>query len=255
VNQTVATSRGFLTNHNNGPLVTRGANICLYQLRGASQGEDIYLDVDAFLDGRGEGTKAFHHRLERVGLQESSPQNNFRRIIACRIPRGNFCNHTINYTTEQHCRIDLALALFVLNSSFADWYFRLGSTNAHVSHYQLTNLPCPRFGEGQGSADEALCAAIDALIETRNFAAIEAECLALAAANVSSPTLERVIVSLVRFIEAEERRRGAIARSERSRLAEDAEKCQAVLDKLMLVLLGLGSDKHEYIRTRVSEML
>jgi hypothetical protein len=59
----------------------------------------------------------------------------------------------------------------------------------------------------------------------------------------------------VAFIEAEEGRRGAIARAERSRLAEDAEECQTVLDKLMLVLLGLGSDKHEYIKTRLSEML
>ena len=149
VNQTVATSKGFLTDREHGPLVTRGANICLYQLRDASQGEDIFLDVNAFLEGKGEDTKAFHHRLERVGLQESSPQNNFRRIIACRIPSGQFCNHTINYTTEQHCTVDRALLLFVLNSSFADWYFRLGSTNAHVSHYQLTNIPCPRFGESR----------------------------------------------------------------------------------------------------------
>jgi hypothetical protein len=83
VNQTIATARGFLTDQKHGPLVTRGANICLYQLRGASQGEDIYLNVGAFLRGKSETTKAFHHRLERVGLQESSPQNNFRRIISC----------------------------------------------------------------------------------------------------------------------------------------------------------------------------
>jgi hypothetical protein len=140
VNQTVATSRGFLTGRNHGPLVTRGANISMYQLREASQGEDIYLDVTAFLDGRDEDTKAFHHRFERLGVQESSPQNNFRRIIACRIPRGQFCNHKINYTTSHHSRLPLEIVLFVLNSSFSDWYFRLGSTNAAVSHYQLTNL-------------------------------------------------------------------------------------------------------------------
>jgi hypothetical protein len=165
VNQTIATAKGFLTDQRHGPLITRGANICLYQLREASQGEDIYLDVNAFLEGKGVNTKAFHYRIERVGLQESSPQNNFRRIIACRIPTRHFCNHTINYTTKDDCEIDLALALFVLNSSFADWYFRLGSTNAHVSHYQLTNLPCPRFGSVRGETDEDCCKKIEALIE------------------------------------------------------------------------------------------
>jgi hypothetical protein len=59
----------------------------------------------------------------------------------------------------------------------------------------------------------------------------------------------------VKFIEKEEHRRGEIARTERSHLAEDAEKCQTVLDKLMLALLGLGDGKHEYIRRRLKEML
>ena len=140
VNQTVVTAKGFLTGPERGHLVTRGANISLYQLRKASQGQDIYINVDAFLGGRGVETKAYHHQFERVGLQESSAQNNFRRIIACRIPKGCFCNHKINYTTEKHTQIPLELVLFVLNSSFADWYFRLGSTNAAVSHYQLLNI-------------------------------------------------------------------------------------------------------------------
>jgi type I restriction-modification system DNA methylase subunit len=255
VNQTIATAKGFLTDHKHGPLITRGANICLYQLRGASQGEDIYLDVNAFLKGKDENTKAFHHRMERVGLQESSPQNNFRRIIACRIAKGNFCNHTINYTTKVDCEIDLALAMFVLNSSFADWYFRLGSTNAHVSHYQLTNLPCPRFGQQAGNLDKAHCKQLDTLMKHGDFDAIEKKCLSLAATEGCSPTVEHVIATLVKFIEREEHRRGEIARTERSHLAEAAERCQVVLDKLMLDLLGLGNGKHEYIRQRLKEML
>ena len=84
---------------------------------------------------------------------------------------------------------------------------------------------------------------------------IEEECIRLAVAEGCSTAVERVIVSLVKFIEREEKRRGQIARTERSHLAEDAEKCQAVLDKVMLVLLGLGDDKHDYIRTRLTEML
>ena len=153
VNQTVVTAKGFLTEPQRGHLVTRGANISLYQLREASQGQNIYLDVDAFLNGRGEETKAFHYRFERVGLQESSPQNNFRRIIACRIPQGCFCNHKINYTTEKHSQVPLEFLLFVLNSTFADWYFRLGSTNAAVSHYQLLRRPQFSWTRIKGESD------------------------------------------------------------------------------------------------------
>jgi len=48
----------------------------------------------------------------------------------------------------------------------------LGSTNAAVSHYQLTNIPCPRFGEGSAKVDEAFCKKIDSLIAARKFEAI-----------------------------------------------------------------------------------
>lgn len=255
VNQTIATAKGFLTDKEHGPLITRGANICLYQLRRASQGEDIHLDVEAFLRGKRETTKAFHHRLERVGLQESSPQNNFRRIIACRIPRTNFCNHTINYTTEAACTIDLALILFILNSSFAEWYFRLGSTNAHVSHYQLANLPCPRFERCDSEIDHRREQAVAILLRDKEFALLEKECLEAAASGKCNATMQHIIINLVNFIEQEELQRGDIARMQRSRLAENATRCQVILDKIMLVLLGIGEGKYEYIRGRLREML
>src|SRR5439155_21722003 len=156
---------------------------------------------------------------------------------------------------SHHAKIPLELVLFVLNSGFADRYFRLGSSNAAVSHYQLTNIPCPRFGGGRQRSKALSAKKIDSLIEARKFPVIEEECIRLAVAEGCSTAVERVIVSLVKFIEREEKRRGQIARTERSHLAEDAEKCQAVLDKVMLVLLGLGDDKHDYIRARLAEML
>ncbi len=81
------------------------------------------------------------------------------------------------------------------------------------------------------------------------------ECHGIAVQEGCSPTMERALESLVRFIEREEAARGRIARSERSRLAEDAEQCQVVLDKMMLILLGLGEGKHNYLRARLKEML
>ena len=255
VNQTVVTAKGFLTEPQRGHLVTRGANISLYQLREASQGQNIYLDVDAFLNGRGEETKAFHYRFERVGLQESSPQNNFRRIIACRIPQGCFCNHKINYTTEKHSQVPLEFLLFVLNSTFADWYFRLGSTNAAVSHYQLLNIPCPRFSSEYTAGDQKTLDRLEVQLKALDFAAIAKMSLALAEKQGCAPTLDAVIVRLVRFIEVEEDRRGQVARSARSALSENAESCQVILNKLMLALLGLRADRHEYIEARLKQML
>jgi hypothetical protein len=255
VNQTVAGAKGLLTDRGQGTLVTRGANISLYQLREASQGEDIFLNVKAFMDGKKADTKAFHHRFERIGLQESSPQNNFRRIIACRIPKGRFCNHKINYTTSDNSKIPLELVLFVLNSSFADWYFRLGSTNAAISHYQLTNIPSPCFSQRSDKPDQKCCKDLDTLMNARDFDAVEEKCLALTAGERCSPTVEHFIGALVTFIEREEERRGEIARTARSHMARDSERCQVILDKMMLALLGVGVLKHEYIRQRLKEML
>ncbi|MDE0554057.1 MAG: hypothetical protein OXI24_07585, partial [Candidatus Poribacteria bacterium] len=251
----VASAKGFLTDPENGSLVMRGANVSRYQLREASQGQAIYLNVDAFLDRRGEETKAFHHRLERVGLQESSAQNNFRRLIACRIPRGYFCNHKINYTTEKHSRIPLELVLFILNSTFADWYFRLGSTNAAVSHYQLLNIPCPRLSSNSAPVNQGTLNRLKAQLEELDFAAIEKVSLALASRDGCSPTLTSIIVRLVHYIEREEEQRGHIARTARSRLSDHAEACQAILNKTILALLGLGAEKHEYIEARLKRML
>lgn len=255
VNQTVATAAGFLTDSRHGQLVIRGAGICRYQLREASQGEEIYLNVAAFLKGKGPDTKAFHHLDERVGLQESSPQNNFRRVIACRIPKGNFCNHKINYTTEHHAKIPLELVLFVLNSSFTDWYFRLGSTNAAVSHYQLNNLPCPRFGESTKVFNAKAHASMASLLAKGDFAALEHDVLELSGTEGSSPTVEKIIVDIVKFIEEKELQRGDISRTARSKLSDEGQVCQSVLDKLMLGLMGLDTGKAQYIDKRLSVML
>lgn len=144
VNQTTDSRRNLVsTDSNAGPRVVRGANICLYAVREASQGEDIFLRQKEFLRAKMGSEKAHHHLQRRVGWQESSPQNNFRRVIAAPIPAGHFCNHKINYLTEGDSDVDLDLLLAILNSAVTDWFFRLSSTNAAVSHYQIKLLPIP----------------------------------------------------------------------------------------------------------------
>src|SRR5262249_51352227 len=102
VNETTdGDKRHVSTAANDGPRILRGSNICLYVLRPASQGEPIFLHREKYLEGKKPTAKAWHHRQARIGLQESCPQNNFRRLIACLIPAGHFCNHKINYFPEQ----------------------------------------------------------------------------------------------------------------------------------------------------------
>src|SRR5205807_6067903 len=124
-----------------------------------------------YLLGKKAGAKAWHHKFRRVGLQESCPQNNFRRLIASLIPSDEFCNHKINYFPEPESKLPLEFLLGLLNSKLADWYFRLGSTNASVSHYQLYNLPCPSLSDSSNGDDRSL---LERTVKTINSGALAA---------------------------------------------------------------------------------
>jgi len=256
VNETVQRGLGNLVaNGKQAKVVTRGANICLYVLRSASQGNDILLDVGRFLRGKDETTKAFHHRHSRVGVQESSPQNNFRRLIASLIPAGEFCNHKINYVPEPASKLPLEFVLALLNSKLADWYFRLGSTNAAVSHYQLHNLPCPVFADSRIPADNRL--------RDRAVAAVDSgrhdNALAVLTAGLTCPpfslAVQDVLRELVRRIVAIEQARGEIARDDRSALAPAAQPLQDLIDKLLYAIAGLTEPEYVGLEQRLARML
>jgi type I restriction-modification system DNA methylase subunit len=256
VNETNERARGsFVGDPAKGKLVVRGACICLYITRAASQGTDLHLDVTRFLQGKGRNTKAYHHEHRRIGLQESCPQNNFRRIIAGIVPRGEFCNHKVNYLPEFACLMPLEVNLAILNSKLSDWYFRLGSTNAAVSHYQLYNLPCPIFAQEHTDQDKELQDSVMTLMSDGNHAA---------GFEVVRPALERppfllavrdVIVELVRNIMAAEERRGDIARSERSALCAEAQPYQDLIDRLLYAMAGLSDEEAHGLEERLARML
>ncbi len=150
VNETNEAARDNLTDARTAPLILRGSNICTYAMREASQGEDVRLNVKKFLAGKGKDSKAFAHERDRVGFQRSSPQNNFRRIIACRIPKGSFCFDTVSYVTDESSEIDLDLLVAFLNSKILDWYFRLGSTKAQIQRLMSISMTrCPSLRSGR----------------------------------------------------------------------------------------------------------
>ena len=256
VNGTNEGARGNLVDDlSRGKLVTRGASICLYVPRPASQGDDLLLNVTKFLAGKGTDTKAFHHRYQRVGLQESCPQNNFRRVIASAIPEGEFCNHKVNYAPEHKSKLPLSFVLGLLNSKLTDWYFRLGSTNAAVSHYQLYNLPCPVFAGNLSTRDEQMQEqALSALREGNTTAAFQ-HLQPLLVDPPFSLALQAAIIEAVQQITAIEEARGEISRSARSALASAAQPFQDFIDRLLFALAGLTETEAAALEERLALMM
>ncbi|HVC98147.1 MAG TPA: Eco57I restriction-modification methylase domain-containing protein, partial [Pirellulales bacterium] len=170
VNETTDAAKGNISSSvKDGPQILRGSNVCLYVLREASQGETMYLRKAKFLKDKRPGAKAWHHQQRRVGFQRKSPQNNFRRLIACGIPLNEFCCDSVSYIPENDARLPLAVVHGLLNSRLLEWYFRLGSTNALVNEYQFNILPAPRFADGE--ADVALAEEFERLLAVSDHAA------------------------------------------------------------------------------------
>lgn len=256
VNETNERAKGNLTdNLSNGTLVKRGASICLYVTRTASQGNDLFLDVEKFLANKGAETKAFHHRHARVCLQESCPQNNFRRIIAAYVSPGEFCNHKINYVPEHKSQLPISFLLAFLNSKLSDWYFRLGSTNAAVSHYQLYNLPCPNFASTNFHSDKVV---EHFAMEALNSGELDLVLTRLEPLLIKHPfsiVVRDVISEATNKIIALEVERGEIPRAARSSLDVKAQPYQDLIDSLFFAMAGLKEFEALGIEERLLHML
>ena len=238
-----------------GPEAMRGAHLCLYALRAASQGRAIYVKTSEFLARANPDSKAFHHQHSRVGFQRKSPQNNFRRLIAAPIPARTFLVESISYLPEHLCSISSEVILAILNSKLADWYFRLGSTNAMVGEYQVKNLPCPAFAENRTPEDESMLRAALSGIRRGNLAR---------AFDVLHPGLESqpfscavrdTVVALVRRIVQTEQARGEISRAERSALCEAGQPYQDLIDRLFYAMAGLDEEESRGLEERLAGML
>ena len=254
VNETNARKRlELIEDGTGGRLVLRGSNICLYVPRPASQGKDIHLNIDRFLAGKDENTKAHDFRYPRAALQESCPQNNFRRLVATLVPADEFCNHKINYVSQPNSRVPLEVLVAVLNSKLADWYFRIGSTNAAVSHYQLKNLPFPAFAEAE--ADPELRERAMALVTAGRPAEVDA----VLAEALAEPPFDRAVtetlVAAVRKISTIESARGAITRRQRSSLDPKAQPYQDLIDRLLFRCADLTDAEAAGLERRLATML
>jgi len=137
----LTTHSEFLSPKPSGQIVLRGAHVDRYRLNEKpKQGIPMYLDVQKFLASHSRNTKAYDHRYIRIGYQRGSAIDNWRRIIATMIEKGNFCSDTINYIVNPK-QLNLFVVLALLNSSLWEWRFRLTSTNNHINAYEIDSMP------------------------------------------------------------------------------------------------------------------
>ncbi len=147
------------------------------------------------------------------------------------------------------------MVVALLNTKLLDWYFRLGSTNSKVNEYQFDNLPCPRFADDRVPSDATLR---DAAIGAIKAGDLEGAFAALKPALARPPfpkAVQEVLVDLVKRIIRAEKARGSIARVDRSRLADEAQPLQALIDRIIYALAGLTDAEARGLEDRLSRML
>jgi hypothetical protein len=218
-------------------------------VREASQGEELRLDTEAYLDGKPKGGRAYAYKHRRVGFQRSAPQNNFRRLIAAIVEPGAFCFDTIKFVPESASKIDLDLLVALLNSKLLDWYFRIASTNSKVNEYQFDNLPVPRISNGSAVEWKSLLKK-DRLEELTRV--LSEQCKN--SGQMPTPVAE-ALAEMSRRIQEIEAKRALKNRSERARLAPESQPIQDTIDAVLFRCYGLSEDDAKYVDKRLEEML
>ena len=248
VNET--TCREFLSTSDIGPMVLRGASISLYAVREASQGTPLHLNVKDFLRNKTKDSKAWDHAALRIGLQRKAPQNNFRRLIAAPINKGEFCFDSVSYVTQNVASINLDLLLVLTNSKLLDWYFRIVSTNSTVNEYQFNLLPIPQIT----SSEETI--RWQSLLENSQWDTLAKPLTEVCnqAGEIPQPVAE-ALGEMSRHIQRIEANRALKNRAERSRLAAESQPIQDVIDAVLFRCYGLSDDDARYVGQRLKEML
>jgi hypothetical protein len=254
VNET--TDKRFLSDcAADGVEVLRGASVCLYAIREASQGVPKYISRADFLDGKGRDGKAWHSEESRIGFQRSAPQNNFRRIIAAPISVGEFCFDTISYVPASASKLAPELLLALLNSQLLEWYFRLGTSNSKLNEYQFDNLPCPIFSVDSSHESDDLMRRVDVLLESEDVAGVRdlAEGIVVADATLKK-TCGDLIVRLARKICEIETSRGRVTKQARSKLDTRAQEYQKIIDELLFAAARFSAEDVEGINSRMKSL-
>lgn len=135
--------RPYFTQNKDFPKILKGASIQrYYYTEDMSQGIVEHVNEKKYLTDFPNSEKANHHNYERIAMQGMSGANDKIRLISTIIPKGIYLAHSCNYIIPTD-NFSLLFLLGILNSKFANWYFKLFSTNSNVNSYEIENIPIP----------------------------------------------------------------------------------------------------------------
>ena len=123
-----------------------------------------------------------------------------------------------------------------------------------MSHYQLKILPCPLFAEVSGASNRVRDNVRRKLAAKQVHAAFH-EAAPLLSAAPFDPLLRDAIIEAVDRITGFEKRRGEIARTDRSALSVEAQPYQDFIDRLFFKMAGLSDDDIAGLEQRLGTML
>lgn len=141
----------------------RGENIGFFNLKDTS-----FYSTNEFVKN---SNKKNDIKTTRLACQQISNMSKKKRLCFAYIPANSVLGNSSNYLTidENKDDVDYYFLLGVLNSSIIEWYFKLTSSNNHVSNYEINNFPIPIYCKNK----KKISALVKRFIETKNDDLIE----------------------------------------------------------------------------------
>ena len=119
----------------------RGRDIGLYAIKEAEPEERSYVD-SAFVERSGKRRFVFS---ERIACQQVVNIHRRRRVTFAYVPAGCVLGNSCNFIAVERnpFGLDLFCLLGLFNTRLINWYFKLLSSNNHVSNYEIDSFPVP----------------------------------------------------------------------------------------------------------------
>lgn len=145
--------RSSMASERTDTLLLRGIHMSAYRVNlGTEDAEQRWVDFEKFSSERGAGRwreDINDSRLAQTGIVNMEAS---RRLVAAKVPAGVVLGNSVNYwVPKKDSVLDRDDArwylLAYLNSTPAEWRFRLSSSNNNINLYEVRSLPLPRLVE------------------------------------------------------------------------------------------------------------